>query len=162
MEKGKEPLPESSSLAALCTMMGGDEYELPSWSAHDLSAILQHLLKAPVEPELAEGGYCPPAAPADGHAWTFGDVLERRDMPREMLVRMKEYAKRAMDVGDTLPRDAAKALYIAVIAHARACGHSAVSSLTAAGVERLGRWCMAQSWVPPLMRAAVREGMRVP
>lgn len=174
MDKEKDPLPVYSSLSALCAMMGGDEYELPLWSAHDLSSILKHLLVTPVERELtdevqcrepdpssgAESAVSPLPGGAPGALWTFQDVLARRDVSREMLIRVKNYAKRAMDSGGLLPRDAAKALYVAVIAHARACGHPSVSSLPAASFERAGRWCMAQSWIPPEIREAVREGLR--
>ena len=79
----------------------------------------------------------------------------------QMLMRIKDYAKRAMDAGDALPRDAAKALYAAIIAHARTCGYATVSSLPPASFERLGRWCLAQSWAPPAIRTAVREAVKV-
>lgn len=154
MVADKGQLPACSSLSALCAMMDADESELPPWSAHDLAAILTHLLATPVERELAMDGR--------DASWTFEEALKRRDVSRELLVRIKDYAKRAMDAGDTLPRDAAKALYAAAIAHARACGHASVSTLSATSFERLGRWCLAQSWVPPAIRTAVREAVETP
>ena len=166
MDTEKKPLPVCSSLSVLCAMMDGDESALATWSAHDLAAILNHLLSTPVERELTADGREQPTGgtPNFGQRteWTFGETLERRDVPREMLMRIKEYAKRAMDTGDTLPRDAAKALYAAVIAHARTCGYAAVSSLSAASFERLSRWCLAQSWAPPAIRTAVREAEKAP
>lgn len=166
MNTDKMPLPVCSSLSALCAMMDGDESARVPWSAHDLAAILTHLLSTPVERELAAAGWAPPA---DGTpcfrqrtSWTFAEALARRDVPREMLVRIKDYAKRAMDVGDSLPPDAAKALYAAAITHAKACGHAAVSSLPPASIERLGRWCLAQSWVPSVIRTSVREAVNAP
>ncbi len=165
MDTEKKPLPVCSSLSALCAMMDGDESALASWSAHDLAAILTHLLSTPVEQELAaERRESPEGGTLNFEqrtAWTFGETLVRRDVPREMLMRIKDYAKRAMDAGDALPRDAAKALYAAIIAHARTCGYATVSSLPPASFERLGRWCLAQSWAPPAIRTAVREAVKV-
>jgi len=164
MDAQKMPLPVCSSLSALCAMMDGEESARVPWSAHDLAAILTHLLSTPAERELAAAGWGPPADGTLGFRqrtpWTFGEALARRDVPREMLVRIKEYAKRAMDAGDTLPLDAAKALYAAAIIHAKACGHEAVSSLSPASIERLGRWCLAQSWVPLVIRTSIREAVK--
>ena len=178
MNAGKRPIGSCSSVSGLCAMMDGNESTLPDWSAHDIAAILRHLLSTSVDQELSDEGLQPrdggvllPGHPAGKIAcgtfvshhrssWTFGEALARRDVPREMLARIRDYAKRAMDADDALPREVAKALYVAVIAHARACGHASLSSLSATSFERLGRWCLAQRWAPPAIRIAVREGMR--
>lgn len=142
---------------------------MPSWSAHDLTAILDHLLATRVAKELLpdarkplSGGAPTPKHPTrKAESWTFEDALARKDVSRDLLIRIKDYAKRAMDSGDALPREAGKALYTAVIGHAKACGHQQISSLSAASLERLARWCLAQSWVPLAIRTAVREGVNV-
>jgi len=148
----KKPLPNVSSMAALCAMMDADENDLPPWSASDLSAMLEHLLRVPVDDE---GIRC-------GTRLPFGEILSLGDVPRDWLVAIKDYAKRGMDGHDALPRDVAKALYVAAIVHARVCGHAPISSLSGEALARLERWCLAQGWVPAPLRSVIRKGVNGP
>jgi len=170
---GRPHADAGSSLSALCLVMAEGEEAPPIWSAHDLGAILEHLLSVALEKELdaadrQHGRPGPVAVQAAqtaaqrgraGAEWTFGDALSRSDVPFPLLVRVKEYAKHAMEDGGSLPQEAAKALYVAVVAHGRSCGHESLSSQSAASMERMVRWCLAQSWVPPAVRRAVRKGV---
>lgn len=168
--QGRDSMHSRSSRSGLIAMMDADDGALPPWSARDLAAIMDHLLAAPLDAQLppdpahdgmtadwGDGGSTSSTSVGE-HDWTFADVLGSADVPYAVLLRVKEYAKHAIVAGDALPREAAKALYVAVVVQAQLCGHPSLSGLSPASLLRLSRWCLAQGWLPPSLRELVRRG----
>jgi hypothetical protein len=148
-------LERDSSRMILARLIGVSGIEPEPWSAADLRAILLHQLAAPVDGDLhaADAGRCGGACACR----SFRDLLACDAPQADLLRSAKTFFKAAMRDDDTLPRDAARVLYLATIVCARRAGIAGVSTLDTTATAREVRRCLTFAWLPEDVRALLRQ-----
>jgi hypothetical protein len=133
------------------------EQALPQrvWTEDEIGAVLAHQWGAPLRVSLE--GLDPPqraAVKVIAEAEqlllrSFGDLLAHRNPPLELLQITKDFAKAiGTHPGSPLPPDAARVLYLAAIAVARArCGQR-ISTMSDAELIDGITWTLARPWLP--------------
>ena len=136
------------------------------WLVDELPAVWQHQLQAPLRLDLARLSEMDEATVSElcqgSQIVTFGDLLQHRDPPLELLRLTKELAKAARnDDGAELPQPIATALYYAAIIVARLrCGQT-ITSIDAGAIRRAIEWVMAQPWLDRPTAELFEQGLEV-
>ena len=154
MENQSDSRKNQTDSAQLASLMSLDQAERPNWQADELSAILQHQLKAPLMLDLRL------PAPAPAGLDTFADLLHHSHPPVDLLEQTQQFAKNSARHPDSpLPREIATVLYYASIIVARLrCGRK-ITQLNDDALRRGLESLIAQPWVDEATRRLFREGL---
>lgn len=151
---------DSSSMARLCALIEPGRPADFGWTASDYGAMATHFLAARLRDELGD------AAAGDGEDTrgasmdvSIGELLASPSASAAQLTVLKAHVKALLAGRGGIPRDVAKALYVAVVARGRGLPEGNPSRLGAREFERLARWCLAQPWVPPPLADVVRAAV---
>jgi hypothetical protein len=124
------------------------------WSEHELIAIFQHQLSAPLVQDLLA---LAPQLPEKLHEWeaTYGvklacfrDLFSSPVAPRELLELVKEFAKsHRADSAGSLPQEIAAILYLAAISAALVYGDHRITALDDEWLRPNLEWAQSRSWI---------------
>jgi len=139
-------------------------FPAPSWTPHELGAILRHQLATPLEVEVAgmepwQASKLRMVCDADQLLIkSLGDVLNHTHPPVALLVLLKDFAKRLMEHPDgVLPREVAGVIYWTTIAAAQCkCGQR-ISRLAERQLLEGFAWALAQPWIEPAISDLLRQ-----
>jgi hypothetical protein len=151
-----------TSLAALIEL---DEV-IPQrvWREEELGAILAHELATPAWLEIGPlrlSGVSPTSLGGGGiRLATLGELLHHPEVPLELLVRLKEFAKQQRhDPGSHLPEPVAAALYALAVAAAILRHGQRITRLPVDSVLNHLKWAVGRPWVDAparqLLQAAI-------
>lgn len=133
------------------------------WSERDLGAILRHQLSSPMEfslDDLSQGQFNRLEVIAQSRQLllrSFSELLLHEQPPLELLIRMKDFAKRQdIHPDSALPKDVCGVLYFAAISAALVRHQRCITSLDRASLRRGFQWGASREWVPEPIRALLR------
>jgi hypothetical protein len=134
------------------------------WGPSDFGALFLHELDTPLGVELDGIGQ---AATSDGRVgvlgtgrMTVGQLLHHSAPPLDLLVRLKDLAKRARhDPQSHLPEDVAAALYAAAIAAALLRHGRRITAMSSAALSTHLAWAAKRPWLDPATRDILAEAL---
>ena len=136
------------------------------WHPAELGAILAHQWRAPLEADLtgqAKGQSRRLALLCDAEHLlikSFGDVFGHQLPPIELLVMIKDFAKRNLSHTDAeLPDEIAKLLYVLSVVVARTRCGSSITTQDDATVRRNIESVLAQPWLTTEVIGVLHEGL---
>lgn len=161
MSKSLQATDSQAILRELMEIERGDAGYL---SPADLSSVLEHQLRTPLElesDELLRGTRDVDAARAveAGADRTFGDVVGTAAAGDPLLRLVKEYAKRQLTAEGGLPEPVARFLYVAAALRARTVGDTTVTRLDDTSIEAEARRILTARWLPRNAKDIIRSGL---
>lgn len=154
---------EASRLAGLM-----DPAAAPVWRPSELGAVFRHQMSAPVDFDLA--GFSPELAQrirllarSQGLLIrSFHDLIQHPSPPLDLLVAVKDFAKRAVAGRDeVLPRGVARMLYYLAIASALVkCGQR-ITTLKRGDLTKGFDWALDQEWLDGDNRRLLEEAAQL-
>lgn len=134
------------------------------WSPCDLQEILDHVLQASVREEIFAvseliGLSKQEQALLDSEVGdeSFEKLLFGADVSSAALTIVKNFGKRSMAKGESLPRDVARVIYVLAIVKAMSVAGQKISALHDEVVVREARRCLTFPWLPDRVRSHMSE-----
>jgi hypothetical protein len=126
----------------------------------DLSSLLVHELRSPIEFELGQETRSRQNLPSEERSsiHSFQELFQHRVPPLSLLQMTKDFAKsHIFHPESNLVKEVATTLYYASIALALTRHHTSISQLTGDELLRGLDWCLAQPWMDPQLRLIFSE-----
>jgi hypothetical protein len=136
------------------------------WGTDELGLVWRHQLAAPLRLELAgtNAGQEDSAQVQDeskAGIRTFGELFRHPHPPIDLLIMVKEFAKRHLDYSQSpLPREIANGLYYATLATALVRLAQRITGLDDLNLCNGLTWCVNQSWLDEETRELFGEALR--
>jgi len=131
-----------------------------TWTNRDMGSILAHQLGAPLIKDLVR--VLPDAESAltamDDTPRTFGELLQHRHPPVDILRMVKDFAKQLHKMAhNAYPEQVATLLYYAAIATAQVRTNTCITDLPPQSLHKGYAWALTQTWLTPDLRTLFEE-----
>ncbi len=157
-----DPDAYKSDLRSLSYMMDPEPGGRKLWDSDELGEIFEHQLAAPLECDLDDRDrqLSEQMSSVEGTPiGTFGDLLQHRSPPIELLQQAKDFAKACRNQPDgPVPDEIATALYFLCIAAALVKCARRITKMDDRSLRRSIDWALKQSWLDEPSQQLLRQG----